>query len=289
LNRLALGTVQLGMPYGIANLTGQVSHLQAKAMLQLALANSIDTLDTAMSYGDSEACLGKIGTKSFKLITKLPALPNDCEDVCAWVQQQVATSLARLGVTTIYGLLIHRPEDLLGQNGAELHHALQLSKDNGQVKKIGISIYSPAELQLLLSRYRFDLVQAPFNLIDRRLYTSGWMRRLRDEGIEIHTRSAFLQGLLLMAQADIPAKFSPWNNLWQNWRQWLDDRNLTALQTCLAFSLSFPEIDRVIVGADSTDQLMQIVSSENRKFISDFPNLQSEDESLINPVNWSKL
>ena len=115
------------------------------------------------------------------------------------------------------------------------------------------------------------------------------MRRLRDEGIEIHTRSAFLQGLLLMAQDNIPAKFSPWNNLWQNWHRWLDDHNLTALQTCLAFSLSFPEIDRVIVGADSTDQLMQIVSSENRKFISDFPNLQSEDESLINPVNWSKL
>jgi len=287
--KLALGTVQFGLPYGIANQVGQVTRTEAKAMLQLALANGIDTLDTAIAYGDSEMCLGEIDTHGFKLVTKLPAVPSDCADVGAWVRQQVGASLSRLGVTNVYGILLHRPEQLLGFNGAALYQALQALKDNGRVQKVGVSIYAPNELAALTQHFHFDLVQAPFNLVDRRLYSTGWLQRLKDDDVEIHTRSAFLQGLLLMAQADIPSKFSPWSGLWQTWHRWLADHNGSAVQACLAFQLFFPEVDRVIVGADSVIQLTQIVSAANGQLISDLPDLQCENENLINPVNWSTL
>jgi aryl-alcohol dehydrogenase-like predicted oxidoreductase len=288
-NRLALGTVQFGLPYGIANQIGQVKRPEARTMLQLALANGIGTLDTAIAYGDSEMCLGELGTEGFNLVTKLPAVPCDCADVSAWVQQQVSASLSRLGVTAVYGLLLHRSEQLLGPNGVALYQVLQALKDNGQVQKVGVSIYSPSELVALTPHYRFDLVQAPFNLVDRRLYTTGWMQRLKDEDVEIHTRSAFLQGLLLMAQADIPGKFAPWSGLWQTWHRWLKDRDGSAVQACLTFPLSFPEIDRVIVGADSVSQLVQIVSAANRQSINELPDLKCDDENLINPANWPTL
>jgi aryl-alcohol dehydrogenase-like predicted oxidoreductase len=289
LNRLALGTVQFGLPYGIANQAGQVSRAEAKAMLQLALANSIDTLDTAIAYGDSEICLGEVGTQGFKLITKLPALPDDCADISDWVQQQVSASLSRLGVNAVYGLLLHRSEQLLSTNGVALYQALQSLKDNGQVQKVGVSIYSPNELAALTPHYRFDMVQAPFNLVDQRLYGSGWMQRLKDDGVEVHTRSAFLQGLLLMAQEDIPSKFAQWGGLWQTWHQWLADQDGSAIQACLAYPLSFPEIDRVVVGADSQSQLVQIVSAANSQPKSDLPDLQCEEENLINPAKWPTL
>lgn len=289
MNRLALGSVQFGLSYGIANQTGQVTLKEANSMLQLALANSIDVIDTAIAYGSSETCLGEIGIDKFKIVTKLPAMPHDCSDIVGWVKQQLSMSLLRLQVNKVYGLLLHRSEQLIGQNGDALYEALQALKDSGQVQKIGVSIYSPTELDALIPRYRFDLVQAPFNLVDQRLYITGWMRRLKEEDVEIHTRSAFLQGLLLMSQADLPEKFSPWYGLWDKWHKWLLEYEVSALKACLAFPLSFPEINRVVVGADSASQLAQIVSAANKLVQADLPDIHCDDDNLINPANWNRL
>jgi len=286
--KLALGTVQFGLPYGIANQAGQASRSEAKLMLQLASASGIDTLDTAIAYGSSETCLGEVGVQGFKLVTKLPVVPDECSDVSAWVQQQVNLSLLRLGVTAVYGLLLHRSEQLLGVNGAKIYQALQALKDKGQVQKVGISIYSPSELEALIPRFHFDLVQTPFNLVDRRFYSTDWMQRLKDDDVEIHTRSAFLQGLLLMNQSDIPSKFSQWGGLWNSWHEWLTENNVSVVQACLAFPMSFPEIDRIVVGADSVSQLEQIVNAVTNHQKYDLPNIQCEDENLINPARWAE-
>lgn len=288
-DRVALGTVQFGLPYGIANQDGQVTRPNAKAMLQLAAVNGMDTLDTAIAYGESETCLGEVGAQGFKLVTKLPAVPDGCADVSRWVEEQVAASLTRLGVSAVYGLLLHRPQQLLESDGKTLYQTLQGLKETGQVQKVGVSIYAPNELEVLTQRYRFDLVQAPFNLVDRRLNASGWLQRLNDEGIEIHTRSTFLQGLLLMSPDAFLDKFSPWSDLWCKWHDWLSLHNVSAVQACLAFSLSFPEIDRVVVGADSVNQLQQIISAALSAAPDDFPDLHCDAENLINPARWSKL
>lgn len=287
--RLALGTAQFGQPYGVANKSGQVSRAEAKLMVRLASENGIDTLDTAMAYGESEKYLGEIGVENFKVVTKLPGMPNGCLDINNWIHEQVSSSLVRLGVDQVYGLLLHKSEDLLGPNAREIYQALDSLKEKGLVKKIGISIYSPNELEALKNDFSFDLIQAPFNLIDQRLLHSGWMKKLKDNGVEIHTRSAFLQGLLLMKELDIPPKFSPWKHLWKKWHDWLTGNNVSALQSALAFSLSFSEISRVVVGADSRDQLMEIINATNNLLNADLPNLLSTDEDLINPANWYKL
>lgn len=287
--RLALGTVQFGCPYGIANQKGQVTRSEAKVMLQLATSQGIDMLDTAIAYGESESCLGEVGTLGFKLISKLPVLPESCTDIDGWVQRHFSGSLARLGVCALYGLLLHRSDQLIGSNGKELYHALQSLKKSGQVQKVGVSIYSPNELTELIPRFPVDIVQAPFNLVDRRIQTTGWLQRLKREGVEIHTRSAFLQGLLLMPQSAIPSKFAPWHGLWERWHTWLFEHNISALQACLAFPLAYPEIDRVVVGAESVQQLQQIVDAATIAFPDTLPDLACEAENLINPSCWSSL
>ena len=287
--RLALGTVQFGLLYGVANKSGQVSQIEAKSMLRIASENGIDTLDTAIAYGESEKCLGEIGVENFKLVTKLPSIPDGCLDISGWIHEQVSSSILRLSVDQIYGLLLHKSEDLLGPDGPELYRALGSLKEKGLVKKIGVSIYSPNELEALKNDFSFDLIQAPFNLIDQRLLHSGWMKKLKDSGVEIHTRSTFLQGLLLMKEIDIPPKFSPWKHLWKKWHDWLTENNVSALHGSLAFALSFPEIERVVVGADNHHQLMEIINATNNLLNADLPHLVSKDENLINPANWSKL
>lgn len=287
--RLALGTVQFGLPYGIANQDGQVARPAAKAMLQLAAAKGIDTIDTAIAYGNSEACLGEAGAQGFKLVTKLPAIPDACSDITAWINEQISASLDRLDMSSVYGLLLHRSEQLLGPDGQLIFQALQNLKETGLVQKIGVSIYTPNELEALIPKYRFDLVQAPFNLIDRRLSTSGWLKRLKQDGVEIHTRSAFLQGLLLMPRSAVPSKFAPWAELWDKWHNWLGCHPVTAVQACLAYPLSFSEVDRVVVGADSVSQLEQIIGAALSVAPDDLPDLQCDTENLINPARWPSL
>lgn len=289
LPNLALGTVQFGLPYGIANQTGQVSRSEARAMLQLAADSGIDMLDTAIAYGDSETCLGEAGIQGFKVVTKLPPIPDGCNDVSGWVQRQVADSLTRLGVRQLYGLLLHRPEQLLGSNGKALYQAMEELKATGRVKKVGVSIYDPHELELIIPQFYLDLVQAPFNLVDRRLYITGWLDRLKEKDIEIHVRSVFLQGLLLMSPTAMPGKFSAWSDLWDRWRQWLSKHRVSPLQACLAFPLSFPMIDRVVIGAESKSQVEQIAAAANSALPDHLPDLQCDADNLINPSRWSQL
>jgi len=286
--RLALGTVQFGLPYGVANQTGQVLRLEAKEMLELARNSGMKMLDTAKGYGDSEECLGELGSRGFDIVTKFPVTLDGCTDIGGLIQAEVEDSCARLKVGKIYGLLLHHSASLLGSNGKELVRALEDMKHKGLVEKVGISIYSPDELELVYQSFFPDIVQAPFNLIDRSLHTSGWMDRLKERGVEIHIRSVFLQGLLLMDREDIPSKFEPWQELWNTWHEWLKERDRSALQICLAFALHFPEIDRILVGADCSSQLQEIIDGAKAGYTGDFPEIESDDQSLINPSLWNE-
>ena len=288
-SRLALGTVQFGMSYGIANQQGQVSRLAAREMLVLANKYAINTLDTAIAYGESEVCLGEIGTQGYNLITKLPPIPYGCANVSLWIKEQVQASLLRLRVSKVYAVMLHCPSQLLSPDGQVIYLAMQDLKNYEIVKKIGVSVYDPKELQLITDKYPIDIVQAPFNLIDRRLNNSGLLKKLKVMGVEIHTRSVFLQGLLLMPRETMPAKFSKWDSLFHIWHNWLSINKLSAVHACLAYSLSFPEIDHIVVGADSVEQLKETIDAATSYANLEFPDIQSDEENLINPSNWSKL
>ena len=288
-NRLVLGTVQFGLPYGIANQAGQVSRAEATAIMDHARGRGIDTLDTAIAYGESEQRLGEIGVAQWQVISKLPAVPEYCTDIAEWVHESVLGSLQRLRIQRLRGLLLHHPHQLLGPEGSALYRALVSIKNQGKVEKIGISIYGPDELDALWPRYRFDLVQAPFNIIDRRLAVSGWLARLHQAGAEVHVRSVFLQGLLLMDAAKRPAAFNRWEPLWQQWHRWLDNQALTPLQACLGFALTQPGIDRVVIGVESLAQLQEILVSVETPAVEPPVTLVSEAPDLVNPSRWAAL
>ena len=286
---LALGTVQFGMTYGVANTEGQVSQEEVKKILQFARKSGVDTIDTAIAYGDSEKYLGLAGVSNFKLITKLPSIPESVTNIEEWISKQVEVSLFRLGVENVYGLMLHQPDQLLGPKGKRIIQSLINLQKRSVVHKIGISVYSHKELQKLFELHDFEIVQCPFNLVDRGLVTSGWLSKLKMSGVEVHSRSSFLQGLLLMSRDLIPDKFQEWDALWAKWHDWLDDQSKLPLEACMSYVLSFSEIDRVIVGVESKQQLEQIVGVTLSSRISSFPHIYSENTNLINPANWNRL
>ena len=180
--KLILGTVQFGQPYGVANPNGQVPKDDLQQILEKAHQLNITTLDTAIAYGESEKVLGQQDLQDFKVISKLFKIPDNCSDITDWVEQQVQGSLARLQVDSLEGLLLHRPAQLLGNGGQELYQAIQCLKARGVVKRIGLSMYGYEELHDIIDNIDadFDIIQAPMNLFDRRLDSSGLLKKLKN-------------------------------------------------------------------------------------------------------------
>lgn len=288
-DRLAIGTVQFGLPYGVANALGQLSLGEARRILDAGLTAGLDTLDTAVGYGESEAALGEIGVAGWRVVTKLPATPTDGRSIEAWVSETVQGSLQRLKIGRLYALLLHRPSDLIGPFGQAAFEALETLRSAGTVEKIGYSIYSPDELDAYVERFRPDIVQAPFNAFDQRLKATGWLDRLRDLGIELHTRSTFLQGLLLLGATERPKKFDRWETQFSLWDQWVKSSGGDAVRAALGFVLQHPQIARVIVGVDSLGQFEQVVAAAERLPEPAPAELAFADEDLVNPSRWKHL
>lgn len=285
--KLALGTAQFGMDYGIANQQGEVNLDEIEKILALAFSKGIRTLDTAVDYGKSEVKLGLVGIKKWHVVSKLPAVP-DSKHSGDFVGTAVEKSLARLGVEQLHALLLHRPSQLLDENST-LYDSLQKLKARGLVKLIGVSVYETTELRGLLSQFEFDIVQVPKSIFDTRFEADGLLEMMKLKGIEVHSRSTFLQGLLLKGLDELPAKFAEWNKLWVGWERWLAENGIDALSACLANSLECQQIDRVLVGVDSLTQLVEILEATETS-ITGLSNLSVPlDSRLLNPSKWSLL
>ena len=288
IHRIAIGSAQFGMSYGIANSKGKTSFSELSKILNAASKLGINTIDTASTYGESESNLGKFGVEKWKVISKLPPI-NNSEVISDLITKNFELSLKKLKLKSLYGLLIHRPENLLSDHGKNILKAMQKLKEKGLVKKIGVSIDDINDINLIIPKFSIDLIQTPFNIIDQRLKTSGWLSRIKDLNIELHTRSAFLQGLLLMNQNLRPNKFNRWNKIWENWDKLLKDSEKKPHEICLGFVLSHLEIDKVVLGFDNLNQFLNVLNkAEPIKF--NLPlNILCNDLNLINPSHWKLL
>ncbi|MES2400002.1 MAG: aldo/keto reductase [Pseudomonadota bacterium] len=286
--KLALGTAQFGLAYGIASPQPQIAYAESKAIIDYATGQGMTVLDTAMGYGESEARLGEIGVQGWKVISKIPEVPAG-QNATTWITGAVKSSLEKLKIASLYGLLLHRPAQLLGDRGPEIHAALQCLKADGLVEKTGVSIYQPSELEGVFSVGEVDLVQSPLSVLDRRLITSGWLDRLADRGVEVHARSVFLQGLLLMSADQRPAKFDRWSGLWASYHEWVTATGLSQLQACLAYVSAIPQVRQVVVGVNGLSHIKEILQAQANRAPSWSPDLATDDEELLNPLAWLKL
>ena len=289
--KLALGSAQFGLAYGISNSHGKVSMNEVFRILTLAKSLGINTIDTASAYGNSEDVLGSIlkNTDTFSILSKLRPIPTNIVDVEKWISAEINHSLQRLRRSRIEAILIHDPKQLLGSIGAELYRALNVMRDKGLFQKIGVSVYRPSELELLLQKYAFDVVQLPFNVMDQRFLKNDLLQRIKNMGMTIHVRSVFLQGLLLMQSSRRPKRFLIWKEHWDRWHAHLEDTGKTALQMSLNYALSYPEIDRVIIGVESERQLSEIADATVLKMDHVFEQFSIDDERLLIPSYWKHL
>ena len=279
LNKLALGTAQFGLDYGITNSEGKVQVEEVELILGCAKENSINTLDTAASYGNSEEVLGSIGISDFQIITKTIPLKNGVDEVIKHFQQ----SLTFLNKSSVNGLLIHNINEIEHKNFNTLFKELTELKRQGLVNKIGFSIYTPEQVDFLLKNFDFDLIQVPFNIFDNRLIQGGQLQALNNKGIEVHARSVFLQGVILDFN-NLSNYFSPWKKEFSIYQETVKDNGLSLLECALNFVLNIREIDKVLVGVNSERQLKEIVQVVKRR--SNLSAYPINDINLLNPSLW---
>ena len=284
--KLIIGTAQFGQNYGITNFMGKVAEAEIKSIFRTARSNNIYTLDTASSYGDSELVLGNIGISDFNVITKLPSKGKSTSNFYEIYEAAILSSLKDLKISRVESVLLHRPDEILSSDGGAIFSALQRLKDRGLVDRIGISIYSPDLLNEICPKYLFDVVQVPLNIFDRRIITSGWLRRLSEMGVSVIARSVFLQGVLLSQISDLPDYFYQWRPHLNKWIEFYKENDLSALEASLRFVAQIPEIDKVIVGLESERQLTEIVRAINNPVIIESNHLETSDLGLISPIHW---
>lgn len=273
--KLGLGTVQFGLAYGISNERGQVPRSEINSILELAKRRGIKILDSASSYGNAEELLGEQQLDSFKIVSKFIPPQHDER-----LQKQFEASLANFKVSSLYGYLAHRPLELL-KNPSHWQELLDL-KSSGKVKKIGFSLNNPEELELLLQKDLVpDLVQAPFNYLDRRFENE--FKNLKKIGCEVHSRSTFLQGLFFVE----PEKLDPFFDDVKPVIQKLQKNKKKLVGGLLKFSVSREFIDHVIMGVETEAQL-----NENLQTLEDpidLPDLQEEiSHNILIPSEWPK-
>ena len=291
MSKLGLGTVQFGTDYGLNSLDGQVRPQEVKKILNYARSKQIVLLDTAPAYGNSEEILGGINNSEFQVVTKTRHFDTlkITNDEVSLLYQDFNNSLKKLNQIKIYGLLIHNADDLLKPGGEKILDLLQKFKQTNKLMKVGVSVYDHIKLHSILDNFDIDMVQLPFNIIDRRMLDSGMLASLYKKGIEVHARSVFLQGLLLMSAKLMPSKFNRWNNLWKLWHEWLHDNRISPVEASVRYAISFSEISKVLVGVDSVNQLKEIYKASSGTLPKIPDELQTTDADLLNPSNWEQL
>jgi len=246
-SKIILGTVQFGLPYGIANTLGQPSFKTVKEILALAYDHGIDTLDTAASYGESEIVLGqalhelKLHGK-MHLISKVPPLPPDASPA-EFAATSLAQSLRNLRCEALDGLLFHREDDLPHLP------VLQQLQDRGLTRGIGVSLDSS---KYVSQAGTLPLLQVPCNVLDHRFDAL-----IAGHPGQLFLRSVYLQGLLLMPEARIRPNLSAVIPVRRGLEAVAREAGCTMAELCMRYVLSNPAVASVLTGVDTPEQMRE--------------------------------
>ena len=220
-NKIILGSANFDQTYGIKR--NFIKKDEIKKMLNYANKNKIKIIDTSPLYNKSEKIIGLLNNNRFRIISKIPQAPKKIEkkNIYKWLKKTVMISLKNLKIKSFEYLLFHNSNSLLDKNADEIYKSIIKIKNEGFTKKIGISIYDVNILKKILKKFRLDLIQVPFNILDQRLLKKNLLKTLKKKGIEIHVRSIFLQGILLLKHTQLPYKLKKFSKIWMIWERWL--------------------------------------------------------------------
>ncbi len=278
--KFILGSAQLGFKYGLKK--KKINDKELDKIHEILKKNSLSTFDTAINYGDSQKRIGNLKIKK-KIITKIKLPKNNRINFKNWYDKVLLNTLDDLKTKKIYAILIHNTSDILRKN-PELLNAVLKSKREKLVSKVGISVYDLKEVNDVLKFWKPDIIQIPLNIFDQRFLKKNFLKKLKNQNIEIHVRSCFLNGVLLKDKLNKGNLKS--RDLFKKFIDWCKKKKISQLAACLHFIKKIKDIDGVVVGFDNSKQLKEIMYSFKKKLVlvpNDFAN---NERKLIDPRKW---
>lgn len=288
MNKLILGTVQMGLDYGINNSSGKISLENSCTILSKAFELGIDTLDTAEAYGNAHQIIGNFHLFNpeikFKVITKVP------HDVVALeIEQKIKTYIKDLNVDYLEVLMFHSFDSY--EKNRSIIAVLKNLKNHGIINHIGVSVYTNNQIEVLLSDDNVTVVQMPFNMLDNESIRGDLMHKMKAKGKVIHTRSAFLQGLFFKEQFENNSITQKLSNELIAIKNISKEENTSISNLALCYCLNQKNIDQVLIGVDSVNQLIDNMKAVDYKMNHDtlikINALKVDNTDLLNPSLWN--
>jgi aryl-alcohol dehydrogenase-like predicted oxidoreductase len=277
--RIILGSANFTQKYGANQI--KIKSRDIKNILKLAKNNNINKIDTAEDYLKDKKIFKNI-SKTFKFSSKI--LLDIKWTSLEFCQMRLEKHLNKLNNKKIQTLLIHNEKILFSKNGKKIFKNLENLKKKKYFQKIGLSIYSTDCLDYIVSNFDINVVQCPYNILDKRILTSGWFDKLKNKKIETHIRSIFLQGLLVNQSVYKKQYFKKWQNKLSNWFVWLENNNISPIDYCLS-DIMYNDFDNIIIGINSFDNLKEIINFKKID-VKKLLNLKINDLKLIDPRRW---
>ena len=281
--KLALGTVQFGLSYGVSNTQGIPSDNQLAEIFSMAKAYQLNTFDTAIAYGNAEQRIAPFLNQDSKVISKFPK-PSSKEEL----EKAIVQSLQTLHLESLYGFMSHNGDFLI--ESPKLWDVLLKFQSDGKINKIGYSLYNPEQLEKLLKLgLQPDIIQVPFSLLDRKF--EPYFKELKSNNVEIHCRSVFLQGLYFLSLNKIPTKLEVLKPSLLTLHQVAKNAKIEMVDLALNYVLENKFVDKVVIGVENAKQLEQSISSslhwkEDKEIFEAINNIKVVNKELLNPANW---
>lgn len=284
-DKICIGTANFNLRYGLKK--KKVDFKNIKKIIQYSKQKKIKFLDTAISYNNSKTVLSKINLNKFHLITKISLPKRKIKNLHDWIIQSVMDEKKKLKIKIFYALLFHNTKIFEKKIYiSQICTAIDYLKKKKIIKKVGLSIYDPTELDKYFHYYKFEIIQFPLNIFDRRIINTGWLNKLKKSHVELHARSIFLQGLLLLDKKDLPKKFYRWKRYFGYLEKFVDVKKITKKEACISFIKDCKKIDRFVIGINNYLQIKENLELIKLKSIKIPTHLQVKSKRLINPKLW---
>ena len=289
--KIGLGTAQFGSGYGVTNSHGVCPPIEINRIIRRAAEAGVQIIDTAAAYGRAIDVLGKLLAEDheFRIVTKITSASGDDDGAADFdIARQLEATLERIGQASVYGMMFHHASDLFWRRGQDLWRQALALKEQGLVAKLGVSFRAPEEVDRLLGRFPIDLAQVPFNILDQRMLRGGQLRRLEENRVEIHSRSVFLQGLLMADPDGLPSSLNRARPALETLQNRFGGAKHLIMKAALDFALSRQEIDCIVVGVTSYGEFNEILEllDQPRETVPDCASLASNDIEIIDPTRW---
>lgn len=289
MKKIIIGSANFNQNYSLRN--NKIDFGEIKKLFKIAKKNKILSVDTSSNYKNAEKIIGKFKFKNQKIITKIGKIPTKLKTrkkIEKFLTFKVLDSIKNLKVKTLDCILLQNSEILLSEKGEIIFKVLSELKKKKKIRKLGISIYEFKNLKKILNKFKIDVVQAPLSIVDKRLIETGWLKKLVKLKIEVHVRSIFLQGILLLRNDKLPKKLNFLKKYWSKWDLWQKKNKISALEACFIFIKQTKGIKGIVIGFNDSKHLQQILNIKKKK-MKKFPNFKIKNRCLIDPVKWLDL